>query len=774
MSVPGYVLPNDQPNIETSATHWTKPVEFNMKPQPEVYGIMHQARVHKLSSFFINTHGAKNVDVYITNESFGSNIPVKISPEQKINILKAEFTSHFIGVLKIEVVADEKQICTLLCEVFDPEQVKIETDQKVGTVGKTIQFGIKKADAGYAELLAVISDPAGHLLPREIYEVEGHQNVVTFKPNIEGTYKINISYGGEEILGSPFEYAIQNECETVHFASHDVRLKNIENQNDISRSSNIKPNIVKVVNKSVPNGKKYSNNQIYVRGLSSDIAEEEISEMFRAAGDIKISKKNGKEMILIYKDINGKKKGEATVTFYHPKAALLAVEKFNGMQYKRRTLEVSMSIINMTPGPQSCTNNDFSLPQNVENLTVVKEVNENSNEDVTSKEERWMMSDKTVPPIDLKLEQEVLWKCNQVNCKIDGFTSLEQLKSHLKFHYLSPSDVHAIDSEPKQISRMIFKDSSNDVIKGRGPFTFASTNEYLTKEYECLEDLCRMTFDTEQHLLNHIYQFHRSEPHTKQSSNSNDKFSTLDALNRGKKSLKWHSALEQHKQIWWRCNQPNCNFFGCNNARKMQIHLAHHKLSSKEIIKFAEDETAMNTHLTKIVRTVYKDGSQKRIGCGSSSMTSNNKAIQEFTCEAEENCDFICKLEYEILDHWNRIHPCVVKDKQRTAKLVTEEGTKWKCMNMNCEQVIYCLPGSLKLAEHWIASHSAIDLSTLSFREMSTNQVMNIEKIYGHISACGEMDCGFIATSHLSLNEVIMRLYFDQNAVLDLSSIKIQ
>ena len=127
------------------------------------------------------------------------------------------------------------------------------------------------------------------------------------------------------------------------------------------------------------------------------------------------------------------------------------------------------------------------------------------------KKESW-----EVAPPEYKPSQEFMWRCNQANCKVEGFATEEKMRRHLKFHKLSEVDIEALakdeatmDSTLTKIVRNVYKDSNHETM-GKGPFTFVYTDEQLTQEYECLANVteCGMAFGSESELLDHLRQFH--------------------------------------------------------------------------------------------------------------------------------------------------------------------------------------------------------------------------------------------------------------------------
>ena len=181
---------------------------------------LYQARVEKQTSFIIETLGvtAQAFDIFVTgpgnvvppNEA----IPVRCYQQKDKNLL-AEFKPLSAGPHKIEVLHNREQISgsPFECQVYDPSKVLIiGAEDRSATVGEPVQFSLERKQAGYAELNVVAISPLGQDLPIEISGVPGGEgDLIEFKPSVAGRYKLSLTYGGEEILGSPLVYTVQED-----------------------------------------------------------------------------------------------------------------------------------------------------------------------------------------------------------------------------------------------------------------------------------------------------------------------------------------------------------------------------------------------------------------------------------------------------------------------------------------------------------------------------------------------------------------------------------
>ena len=181
---------------------------------------LYQARVEKQTSFIIETLGvtAQAFDIFVTgpgnvvppNEA----IPVRCYQQKDKNLL-AEFKPLSAGPHKIEVLHNREQISgsPFECQVYDPSKVLIiGAEDRSATVGEPVQFSLERKHAGYAELNVVAISPLGQDLPIEISGVPGGEgDLIEFKPSVAGRYKLSLTYGGEEIPGSPLVYTVQED-----------------------------------------------------------------------------------------------------------------------------------------------------------------------------------------------------------------------------------------------------------------------------------------------------------------------------------------------------------------------------------------------------------------------------------------------------------------------------------------------------------------------------------------------------------------------------------
>ncbi|KAE8736626.1 hypothetical protein FOCC_FOCC017919 [Frankliniella occidentalis] len=182
---------------------------------------LYQARAGRVSSFVIETlgHPAKEFDVVITGPH-STAVPVRCYQQKDGNLL-AEFTATSAGLYKIEVFHGSRDVrgSPYHCQVFDASKVKVEA---VGTAGGTplshavsvnekIAFKLQRKQAGFAELDVMVTSPLGQDLPLKVNACPDDKDcdLIEFVPSLPGSYRFNITYGGEEIPGSPVTFTVE-------------------------------------------------------------------------------------------------------------------------------------------------------------------------------------------------------------------------------------------------------------------------------------------------------------------------------------------------------------------------------------------------------------------------------------------------------------------------------------------------------------------------------------------------------------------------------------
>jgi HIV Tat-specific factor 1 len=77
------------------------------------------------------------------------------------------------------------------------------------------------------------------------------------------------------------------------------------------------------------------NTSVYIDGLPKDIKREEIKEMFSRCGVIRLDPVTSEDRIKIYKDEEGKNKGDGLVTFVNLESVDLALDIMDGREIRK-------------------------------------------------------------------------------------------------------------------------------------------------------------------------------------------------------------------------------------------------------------------------------------------------------------------------------------------------------------------------------------------------------------------------------------------------------
>ncbi|CRH03147.1 RNA-binding protein, putative [Plasmodium relictum] len=81
--------------------------------------------------------------------------------------------------------------------------------------------------------------------------------------------------------------------------------------------------------------RKIKNSSVYITGLPKDVTKEEIHNVFKKAGIIKIDAENTEPKIKIYYDENNNTKGDALVTYVYTQSVDIAIKYFNNFYFRQ-------------------------------------------------------------------------------------------------------------------------------------------------------------------------------------------------------------------------------------------------------------------------------------------------------------------------------------------------------------------------------------------------------------------------------------------------------
>ncbi|CAX64069.1 hypothetical protein PFAG_01832 [Plasmodium falciparum Santa Lucia] len=84
--------------------------------------------------------------------------------------------------------------------------------------------------------------------------------------------------------------------------------------------------------------KKIKNSSIYITGLPNDVVKEEIYEVFKKAGIIKIDTERNEPQIKIYYDDNNNIKGDALVTYVYTQSVDMAIKYFDNFLFRQNCI----------------------------------------------------------------------------------------------------------------------------------------------------------------------------------------------------------------------------------------------------------------------------------------------------------------------------------------------------------------------------------------------------------------------------------------------------
>ncbi|KAK6644516.1 hypothetical protein RUM43_000783 [Polyplax serrata] len=167
---------------------------------------LYEAKAGKSTSFVIETLGnsSSDFDVVITGPN-SSAVPVRCY-QQKDGNLMAEFTAQNAGLYKIEVSHGSRAVrgSPYMCQVHDSSKVKIHDAKKPVTLNVPATLKLSRKGAGFAELDVAVTSPLGQDLPIQVKSgPDRESDLIEFTPTLPGNYKFKITYGGDEIPGSP-------------------------------------------------------------------------------------------------------------------------------------------------------------------------------------------------------------------------------------------------------------------------------------------------------------------------------------------------------------------------------------------------------------------------------------------------------------------------------------------------------------------------------------------------------------------------------------------
>ncbi|XP_014240191.1 filamin-A isoform X2 [Cimex lectularius] len=190
------------------------PIEVPIQDKSGVRAVglgLYQSSVGKRTSFVIETYGdpSEMFDVIITGPG-SSAVPVRCYQQKDGNLL-AEFVPSIVGLYKIEVMQNCREIrgSPYYCQVFDATKVKIDNiSNNTIPVNDNISFKLNRKEAGFAELDVTVRSPLGQDLPLVIKSLNQETDLIELTPPLPGKYSFNITYGGQKINDYPVTFNV--------------------------------------------------------------------------------------------------------------------------------------------------------------------------------------------------------------------------------------------------------------------------------------------------------------------------------------------------------------------------------------------------------------------------------------------------------------------------------------------------------------------------------------------------------------------------------------
>ena len=198
---------------------------------------LYQAQTSENTSFVIDTLGHKSneFDVIITGPATAippyEAIPLRCY-QQKDGKLLAEFTTLATGNHKIEVFINGEHIrgSPFECQSFSADEVYLldyvpPIESPHCNPGTPIQFKVDRAKAGIADLDVIVTSPVGEALPIEVKGLNDQVGIdlIEFRPDVAGTYKFVIRYGGVQVPESPVTFSVKEREPEPPAGTTDIR-----------------------------------------------------------------------------------------------------------------------------------------------------------------------------------------------------------------------------------------------------------------------------------------------------------------------------------------------------------------------------------------------------------------------------------------------------------------------------------------------------------------------------------------------------------------------
>ncbi|CDU16158.1 hypothetical protein YYC_02222 [Plasmodium yoelii 17X] len=174
-------------------------------------------------------------------------------------------------------------------------------------------------------------------------QTQNHVN----KSNENDFHQKEIQYSTNNLNGNNVEYD-NNDTYNNNLNYNNVdnnTATNLTNENEANQAElekikkrNKKKKYLERKKKKIEEGiceRKIKNSSVYISGLPKDVTQEEINNVFKKAGIIKIDSETTKPKIKIYYDENNNVKGDALVTYVYTQSVDIAIKYFDKFHFRQ-------------------------------------------------------------------------------------------------------------------------------------------------------------------------------------------------------------------------------------------------------------------------------------------------------------------------------------------------------------------------------------------------------------------------------------------------------
>ncbi|EUD70283.1 hypothetical protein YYG_04599 [Plasmodium vinckei petteri] len=165
-------------------------------------------------------------------------------------------------------------------------------------------------------------------------QTQNHVN----QSNENDSHQKEIQYNTDNLNDNNVEY--DNNVSYNNNAATNLTNENEANQADLEKikKRNKKKKYLERKKKKIEEGiceRKIKNSSVYISGLPKDVTQEEINNVFKKAGIIKIDSETTKPKIKIYYDENNNVKGDALVTYVYTQSVDIAIKYFDKFHFRQ-------------------------------------------------------------------------------------------------------------------------------------------------------------------------------------------------------------------------------------------------------------------------------------------------------------------------------------------------------------------------------------------------------------------------------------------------------